>query len=248
MRSQTQFMKEGNYMKTWKKVTLGTVALGSAALLAACGNSGSSSSSSSKDIQWNLTSPIQTLDSSLATDTYSNIIIGNTNAGLTRVDKDGKAQPELAKSVDVSKDGLTYTFHLRDGLKWSNGDALTAKDFVYSWQRAVDPATASEYGYLLGPVKNANEINAGKADKSTLGVKATDDTTFVVTLAQPTPYFEFLTANSVYFPLNQKVVEKYGKQYGTSSEKMVYSGPYKFEKSKGWNGSNQTFSIVKNDD
>ena len=162
-------------MKTWKKVTLGTVALGSAALLAACGNSGSSSSSSSKDIQWNLTSPIQTLDSSLATDTYSNIIIGNTNAGLTRVDKDGKAQPELAKSVDVSKDGLTYTFHLRDGLKWSNGDALTAKDFVYSWQRAVDPATASEYGYLLGPVKNANEINGGKADKSTLGVKATDE-------------------------------------------------------------------------
>ena len=139
MRSQTQFMKEGNYMKTWKKVTLGTVALGSAALLAR-GNSGSSSSSSSKDIQWNLTSPIQTLDSSLATDTYSNIIIGNTNAGLTRVDKDGKAQPELAKSVDVSKDGLTYTFHLRDGLKWSNGDALTAKDFVYSWQRVVDPA------------------------------------------------------------------------------------------------------------
>ena len=163
------------------------------------------------------------------------------------MDKDGKAQPELAKSVDVSKDGLTYTFHLRDGLKWSNGDALTAKDFVYSWQRAVDPATASEYGYLLGPVKNANEINGGKADKSTLGVKATDDKTFVVTLAQPTPYFEFLTANSVYFPLNQKVVEKYGKQYGTSSEKMVYSGPYKFEKSKGWNGSNQTFSIVKND-
>ena len=188
------------------------------------------------------------MDSSLATDTYSNIIIGNTNAGLTRVDKDGKAQPELAKSVDVSKDGLTYTFHLRDGLKWSNGDALTAKDFVYSWQRAVDPATASEYGYLLGPVKNANEINGGKADKSTLGVKATDDKTFVVTLAQPTPYFEFLTANSVYYPLNQKVVEKYGKQYGTSSEKMVYSGPYKFEKSKGWNGSNQTFSIVKNDD
>ena len=157
-------------MKTWKKVTLGTVALGSAALLAACGNSGSSSSSSSKDIQWNLTSPIQTLDSSLATDTYSNIIIGNTNAGLTRVDKDGKAQPELAKSVDVSKDGLTYTFHLRDGLKWSNGDALTAKDFVYSWQRAVDPATASEYGYLLGPVKNANEINGGKADKSILSL------------------------------------------------------------------------------
>lgn len=94
MRSQTQFMKEGNYMKTWKKVTLGTVALGSAALLAACGNSGSSSSSSSKDIQWNLTSPIQTLDSSLAKDTYSNIIIGNTNAGLTRVDKDGKAHSQ----------------------------------------------------------------------------------------------------------------------------------------------------------
>lgn len=77
----------------------------------------------------------------------------------------------------------------------------------------------------LAQLKTPNEINGGKADKSTLGVKATDDKTFVVTFAQPTPYFEFLTANSVYYPLNQKVVEKYGKQYGTSSEKMVYSGP-----------------------
>ena len=232
-------------MKTWKKVTLGTVALGSAALLAACGST-NSTGSASKAIQWNLTTPIKTLDSSMATDTYSNIMIGNTESGLTRMDN-GKAVPELAKSIDVSKDGLTYTFHLRDGLKWSNGDALTAKDFVYSWQRAVDPATASEYGYLLGPVKNANTINAGKADKSTLGVVAKDDTTLVVTLEQPTPYFEFVIANSVYYPLNQKVVEKYGKQYGTSSDKMVYSGPYKFDTSKGWNGSNQTFSLVKND-
>ena len=231
-------------MKQGKIIGLTSLIALSGIILVACGTK----TSEQKNIKFSIPTDVASLDTTILTDQYSYDVAGNVEEGLTRVDSKGNAALALAKSIDVSKDGLTYTVTLRDNLKWSNGDALTAKDFVYSWQRAVDPATASEYGYLLGPVKNANEINGGKADKSTLGVKATDDKTFVVTLAQPTPYFEFLTANSVYFPLNQKVVEKYGKQYGTSSEKMVYSGPYKFEKSKGWNGSNQTFSIVKNDD
>jgi len=234
-------------MKKWKKITLATAAFTALALLSACGSS-NADKDANKAISWNLTSPIQTLDSTLVTDTYSGIIIGNTESGLFRVDDKGAATPELAKSVEVSDDGLTYTFTLRDGLKWSNGDPITAKDFVYSWQRAVDPATASQYAYLLGAVKNANAINEGKADKSTLGVEAKDDKTLVVTLEDPTPYFEYLTSQAVYFPLNEKVVEQYGKEYGTSSDKMVYSGPYKFTDKNNWNGSNETFSLVKNDD
>ncbi|MDR2977443.1 MAG: peptide ABC transporter substrate-binding protein [Streptococcaceae bacterium] len=242
-------------MKNWKKLTLGAATMGAAVLvLAGCSSggkdsSGGSSGSSARAIHTYVTAPIQTLDNSLLTDTYSGEVVGNVNSGLMRIDKDGKAQPELAEKVEKSKDGLTYTFTLRDGLKWSNGDAITAKDFVYSWQRAVDPATASEYAYIMTPLKNADEINSGdNKDVKSLGVEAKDDKTLVVTLKAPTPYFESLTAMPVYLPLNQKFVEKQGKQFGTSAEKTLYSGPFKFTDEKNWNGSNNTFSIYKNKD
>lgn len=244
-------MKKGNYMKTWKKVTLGPLALGSAALLAACGSS-SSSSSTSKTPQLELTTDITTLDSALATDTYSGEIIGNTQEGLTRVDDKGVAQNALAKDIKVSADGKTYTITLRDGLKWSDGTALTAKDFVYAWQRAVNPATASQYAYLYsdaGHIKNAAEINAGTIkDLNQLGVVANSDTELTVTLTQPVPYFKFLLAAPVYAPVQKAAVDKYGKQYGTTSDKMVYSGPFVFKKNAGWTGTNATFSLVKNPD
>ena len=134
--------------KTWKRVGLGIVTLVSTAVLAACGSS-SSSSSSTDEINWYTPTEISTLDISKVTDTYSSIAIGNSESNLYRVDKDGKLQPDLAKSVDVSEDGLTYTATLRDGLKWSDGSEITAEDFVYTWQRIVDPATASEYATWL---------------------------------------------------------------------------------------------------
>ncbi len=238
-------MKEGNFMKTWKKVGLGTMTLASVAILAACGGA-SSKSDAGRAPQLAIPTDISTLDSTMATDTYSNIFIGNTEEGATRVASDGKAEPALAKSVEESSDGLTYTITLRSGLKWSNGDPLTAKDFVYSWQRAVDPKQASQYAYLLANIKGANDIMNGKADKSTLGIEKVSDTVFKVTLTQPTPYFKFLLAQSVYFPLNQSFVEKYGKDYGTSSSKTLYSGPFVF-KDKGWTGTNESFKLVKND-
>lgn len=231
-------------MKTWKKVGLGTVTIASAALLAACGSS-SSKSGAGRPPSLAIPTDISTLDSSLATDTYSNIFIGNTEEGATRVSSDGKAEPALASSVKASDDGLTYTIKLRSGLKWSNGDALTAQDFIYAWQRAVNPKTGSQYAYLLGNIKGASAIMAGKATPSTLGVEKVSDTELKVTLTQPTPYFEFLLAESVYYPLNQKFVEKYGKDYGTSSSKTLYSGPFVF-KGKGWTGTNESFDLVKN--
>ena len=233
-------------MKTWKTVGLGTVALASVTLLAACGGS---KAATSKAPSLAISTDISTLDSTLATDTYSNLFIGNTEEGATRVAANGTAKNALAKSITESSDGLTWTIKLRSGLKWSNGDKLTAADFVYAWQRAVNPATGSQYAYLLGNIKNANKImglkSATQADLDTLGVKADSPTQLTVTLEKPTPYFKFLLAEAVYYPLNKSVVEKYGKNYGTSSSKTVYDGPYIYQ-GKGWTGTNENFTLVKN--
>jgi oligopeptide transport system substrate-binding protein len=243
-------------MKTWKKVSLGTAALLGAVMLAACSNSSTGSSTSSTNyqpLQMNLTAPISTLDSTVVTDAYSMYIIGNTQEGLTR-NNNGQPSLALAKSISTSKDGLTVTIDLRSGLKWSNGDPITAQNFVYSWQRAVNPATASQYAYMLpeANIANAAKINgmtaATQADLDTLGVKATSDTQLVVTLSQPTPFFENVLALPVFLPEDPAVVAKYGKQYGTSSDKMVYSGPYYFKPGAtgGWTGSNNQVTMVKN--
>lgn len=193
--------------------------------------------------QFPQTSQHSTQRSTLNTDPYSNLFIGNTEEGATRV-----AANALATSVTESADALTWTIKLRSGLKWSNGDALTAKEFVYAWQRAVNPATGSQYAYLMGSLKNTNKImalkSATQAALDTLGVKADSDTQLTVTLAQPTPYFKLLLAESVYLPLNQKFVTQQGKNYGTSSAKTLYDGPYIY-KGSGWTGTNESFALIK---
>ncbi|MSE22558.1 peptide ABC transporter substrate-binding protein, partial [Lactobacillus parabuchneri] len=113
------------------------------------------------------------------------------------------------------------------GTKWSNGDPVTAKDFVYSWQRTVNPKTASQYGYLFSGIKNADAIQANKKSYKTLGVKAEGDYKLVVNLEKKIPYFKLLMGFPLFFPQNQKVVEKYGNDYGTKSSDMVYNGPFK---------------------
>ena len=146
--------------------------MASATLLAACG---SKSTSSKDEINWYTPTEILTLDVSKNTDHYSALAIGNSESNLLRVDKNGKLQPDLAEKVDVSADGLTYTATLRDDLKYSDGTKLTAEDFVYTWQRMVDPATASEYAYLASDshLVNAADIIAGKKSVEELGVNGT---------------------------------------------------------------------------
>ena len=151
-------------------IAVGVIALASATLLAACG---SKLTSSKDEIYWYIPTQILILDISKNSDHYSAMAIGNSESNLLRVDKNGKLQPDLAKKVDVSADGLTYTVTLRDGLKYSDGTKITAEDFVYTWQRMVDPATASEYAYLASDshLVNAADIIAGKKSIDELGVR-----------------------------------------------------------------------------
>ena len=230
--------------KTWKRIGLGAVTLVSAAVLAACGGSSSSSSSSSDEINWYVPTEISTLDISKVTDTYSSIAIGNSGSNLLRRDEDGNLQPDLAESVEVSDDGLTYTATLRDNLKWSDGSDLTAEDFVYTWQRIVDPSTASEYAYLVSDahVLNAEEVIAGTKSVDELGVKA-DVNKVIFTFSSPSPQFESLLSFANFMPQSKEFVEEQGDDYGTTSDNALYSGPYTVED---WDGTSGTFTLVKN--
>lgn len=132
--------------------------------------------------------------------------------GLCALDeKSSQPAPGAAERWESSDDGLTWTFHLRAGLQWSNGEPLTADDFVQSWRRNLAPAFASAYAYLLFPIKNAEAFNAGKiTDPATLGLAAPDTRTVVITLERPTPYLPVLTAATPWYPINPRVVAKFG--------------------------------------
>ncbi|MFC6274360.1 peptide ABC transporter substrate-binding protein [Levilactobacillus tangyuanensis] len=229
-------------MKGTSAIKLGTVATFAAVILAACGNS--SSSSQAKDQTLNLmeTSALASMDNAKATDIISGETLNNTGEGLLRFGKNSKTLPGLAKSYSKSKDGLTYTFNLRKSV-WSNGDKLTAQDFVYSWRRTVDPKTGSEYAYLYGDIKNANAVMAGKKATSTLGVKKVGDYKLVVTLAHPVSYFPTLVAQQCFYPVNKGAVDKYGKNYASNAKTNVYNGPFKLTS---WSGTSDNWTLTKN--
>ncbi len=232
-------------MNTWKKLATTGLTVATVSLLAACGGGSSASKDASTDINWYTPTEIITLDISKNTDRYSAMAIGNAGSSLLRVGADGKLQPDLAEKVDISEDGKVYTATLREGLKWSDGSELTAEDFVYSWQRMVDPATASEYAYLVtdAHVLNAEAIMAGEKPVEELGVKA-DGNKVIFTLETPAPQFESLLSFSNFVPQKEEFVKEAGDDYGTTSEDMLYSGPYTVED---WNGTSGSFKLVKND-
>ena len=231
-------------MKFKKVIATGAslVALGLA--LTACGSNSSKSGLADKQVlNWSYASELPSMDLSTATDTISFDQLNSTMEGIYRIVKNSKVEPGLATKTEVSKDGLTYTFTLRKNDKWSNGDPVTAQDFVYSWRRTVDPKTGSQYAYLFDGIANANDIIAGKKAVDTLGIKAEGKYKLVVTLEKKLPYFKLLMGFPVFFPQNQNVVEKYGKKYGTAAKYLVYNGPFKME---GWSGSNLSWKLVKN--
>ena len=197
-----------------------------------------------------LDSEPNTLDAQKGSDMYGNKIINNINEPLLRMgekeDGTNEILPAAAEKYEVSDDGLVYTFHLREGLKWEDGEPLTAKDYEYGIKRAVDPATGSESAFLLDPIKNFAKLNGakGEVNMDELGVKAIDDMTLEVTLENPATYFPTLVPFRVMLPCRQDLVEKYSDKYGAEADTVLSCGPYKVSE---WT-HNSRVTLVKNED
>ncbi|WP_088809313.1 MULTISPECIES: peptide ABC transporter substrate-binding protein [Listeria] len=188
---------------------------------------------------------IPSADSSKADDQVGLNVLNQTNEGLYALDKDGiPAIAGAAEEPKVSDDKTVYTFKLRDDAKWSNGDPVTAKDYVFAWQRAVNPDTAATYSYLFSAIKNGEEIVAGKMKPEELGIKAVDDKTLEITLSKPAAYINSLFAFPTFFPLNEKFVTEKGEKYAQNSDNILYNGPFVL---KDWTGTNKKWTYVKND-
>lgn len=232
-------------MRREKSLVLGATTIALTILLAACGSSGSKEATSQDTVTFTTGDVIATMDSALNTDVIGAQTLTDTMEGLYRYE--GKTvKPAIAtKVVKPTNNGLTYTFPLRKDAKWSNGKPVTAQDFVYAWQRVVDPKVGSQYAYIYEGIKNAAEITAGKKAVDTLGVVAKDDHTLEVTLDKPIPYFSQLMTSSTFFPQYKAAVEKAGKSYGTNSKTLVFNGPYKLVD---WNGPDSAWKEVKNKD
>jgi len=226
--------------------------------LAGCGNSANTDAtvaqggsdtvvSGSSELNIMLETPVESLDPQQATDGTSFEVIANFTDGLMQMDADGQAVNALAESYDISEDGLTYTFHIRQDANWSNGEPVTAADFVFAWQRAVDPQVASEYSYMLsdiGQIKNAAEIIAGTKDKSELGVTAVDEKTLKVELNVPVSYFLSLMYFPTYYPVNQAFFESCGDTFATSPETVLTNGAFILDS---YEPAATAFHFVKNE-
>nr|WP_263313841.1 peptide ABC transporter substrate-binding protein [Mammaliicoccus sp. Marseille-Q6498] len=176
---------------------------------------------------------IPTMDPSLAADQVSFTTFAQTMEGLYVLDKNDKPSPGVATGEPKkSADGKTWTIKLRDNAKWSNGDPVTAKDFVFGWQKSVDPDTAAEFSYMFENIENAKEITAGKKKPEELGVKAIDDHTLQIKLVKDVPWMESLLAFGSYMPQNEKFVKKQGEKFGTTAKTTLSNGPFKLSQWK----------------
>ena len=198
-------------------------------------------SSGAFEISMSIASEPQTIDPALNSAVDGAIMINHMFEGLMRWEdsgsetagsdgtcNDAKLGYGQAESYDkvVNEDGtVTYTFHLRDGIKWSDGKDVTAQDFVYSWQRLVTPATAADYSYMIDSVVNANAIMNGEMEPSELGVSAPDDKTFVVTITSDLPYFTEICAFPATFPVREDVVSN--PEWTYTPETYISNGAYK---------------------
>ena len=153
--------------------------------------------------------------------------------GLVSVDENGNIIPAAATSWDISADGLEYTFHLRDGLKWSDGKPLTANDFVYSWLRVLTPETASTYSWFVEMfIKNGTEFAKGEVGAEEVGVKATDEKTLVITLKFPASYFLQALLTGCWMPVRQDIVEADPEKWPFNAETAISNGPFKLTEYK----------------
>lgn len=246
-------------MKRNKLVSLLGLTATSALVLAACGGgsdgesasseSTSSGSASSEEQVLNLieSAELPNMDSAKTTDTVSGTVLNNVNEGLYRQNPDNELELGMAaEEPEVSEDGLTYTFKIREDAVWSNGDPVTANDFVYAWTRLATPETAAEYSYMIdGVVKNASAILTGEMDPSELGATAVDDKTLEVQLETAVPYFKNLLILPMFLPQNEAFVTEQGENYATNSDTVLYNGPFVLDE---WDGTGLSWVLNKNED
>lgn len=220
-----------------KQIIRGITVAMSLMFITACGQTKSTDSSSegeestelAKDQSFKIAvqAEVPSIDPSLQTDVIGYGVVKNTGEGLYRLDKDGV--PALAGAEEeptVSEDGKTYLFKLRQEAKWSNGEPVTAEDYVFAWQRTTNPETQAEFAYLYEPIKNYPQIAKGDASVDTLGIKAVSDYELEITLEQPLAYFKYLLTLPTFFPQNKAEVTKNGKESYSTSEKAVYNGAF----------------------
>jgi len=216
----------GGIMLSKKSVALALILALLATALAGCGGG----KQTAKYLRYSAGTEPETLDPRKSTGSPEAIIEAQIFEGLTVLtDKDAPA-PGVAEKWEISPDGLTYTFHLRPGAKWSNGDTVTAHDFEFAWKTALSPALGSKYAYQLFYLKNGENYNKGQAGADAVGVRALDDRTLKVTLEKPTPYFLTLTAFHTYYPVCRKVAEK-NEKWAADAGTIVGNGPFKIT---GW--------------
>ncbi|MEX6012511.1 peptide ABC transporter substrate-binding protein [Mammaliicoccus sciuri] len=222
-----------------------TMMLVAVLILSACSSGGGSKGKSDETLDLQINGDVPTMDSAMATDGLSFDMFFQTMEGLYTLDKDDKAIPAVAKGdPKITNDGKKWTIKLRDDAKWSNGDPVTAHDFVFAWRKVVDPDTASEYAYILYDIKNAEEINSGDKKPEELGVKAVDDHTLEFELTKSLPYYKELLSFGTFMPQNEKFVKKQGDKYGTTVKTTLYNGPFKMTDWK----TDDKVTLEKNDD
>ncbi|MCC2372649.1 peptide ABC transporter substrate-binding protein [Bacillus paranthracis] len=227
-----------------KKSHLMVMALVTSLLLTACNNKENKSDKEAKKQVLNVTvsEEIPSLDTAKTMDGTSAHVMQNIFEGLYVLDDQDQPIPAVAKSFKRSEDGKKYTFDLRKDAKWSNGDSVTANDFMFAWKRAINPETASQYAYMLFYVKNAKEINKGTVPLAELGVKVINDYKLEVELEQPIPYFLQLLALPIYLPQHESFLKEQGKNYALEPSNLIYNGPFVLEKWK----HEQEFQLKKN--
>ncbi len=169
---------------------------------------------------------VQTLDPHRAEGVPASNILRDLYEGLVIEAPNGRLIPGTADRWKIDESGTRYRFHIRESARWSNGDAVTADDFVYSLRRSVDPATGSQYAQILAPILNAEAIIAGRLPPRELGVKALDDRTLEIDLKAPTPYFLGLLTHSTTYPVYRPNVERYGERFSRPG-KLVSNGAYR---------------------
>ena len=233
----------------WKKLSiLFTLVFALSIFLAACGGGSDDTEQDSGDdattesegdntggdlaeeqvLNINIKTEPPSLHPGTSSDTTSSAVLDQVFEGLTRVNQEGEPEPAMAEDIDVSDDGLTYTFKIREDANWTNGDPVTAEDFEYAWKWVLDPESAdTDYAYQLYPIKGAEDAKENGGSLDDVGITVEDDKTLIVELEQPTDYFLELTAFHTFYPLNKNVVEGNDEWALDVSDDYVTNGPFK---------------------